>query len=138
MTTSWYRQKKKPMLELTYRSEPLTKSNQTFFGRGRAYIPKKVQIYESELREAAMEAVKQAKHKRLKGLIIMEIWYYVGTKRRKDLPNLPKTTTDALNEVVYHDDFQIHDMIIHRRLDREDPRVEIKLWMTKDAEWEED
>jgi Holliday junction resolvase RusA-like endonuclease len=133
----WYRQSKKPVLRLTYRSEPLTKSNQTFFGRGRAYIPQKVQDYEKELQEAASTAVKKARLKRLKGFIIMEIWYYVGSKRRKDLPNLPKTTTDALNETVYHDDFQIHDMVIHRRLDREDPRVEITLWETRDAEWDE-
>ena len=136
MNQLWYGQKAKPVLRFTYRSEPLTKSNQTFFGRGHAFIPSKVQKYEADLQQAALAAVKKAKKQRLKGLIIMEIWYYVGSKRRKDLPNLPKTTTDALNEVVYFDDFQIHDMIMHRRLDRKDPRVEITLWKTIDNEWE--
>ena len=70
--------------------------------------------------------------------MVLEVWYYVGSKRRKDLPNLPKTTTDALNQVLYDDDFQIHDMIVHRRIDREDPRIEVALWKVKDKSWESD
>lgn len=133
----WYRQTAKPMLLYTYRGEPLTKSNHTFFGKGRAYIPAKHRKYEADLQKAVQAAMKKAKKKVTNSLVVMEIWYYVGSKRRKDLPNLPKTTTDALNEVLYEDDFQIHDMILHRRLDRDDPRVEIAIWKVKDKSWVE-
>ena len=120
MIKPWYNKinKQKPIVRFIYKNEPLTKSNQTFVGRGIVYIPKKYKDYEAGLKKAAKAAMKAAKKKADKQLVVMEVWYYVGSKRRKDLPNLPKTTTDALNEVLYEDDFQIHDMIIHRRLDR--------------------
>lgn len=129
----WYRQNSKPVIVFTYRGEPITKSNSTFFGKGRAFIPARYKNYEKGLKEAAKVAIK--KKKPTSSLVVMEVWYYVGSKRRKDLPNLPKTTTDALNEVLYDDDFQIHDMIIHRRLDRDDPRIEIAIWEIKDKDW---
>lgn len=133
---NWYGQDKDLVLLFTYRGEPLTKSNNTFFGHGHAFIPKKHRDYEKELKKAVKAAMKKVNKSILTGLTIMEIWYYVGSKRRKDLPNLPKTTTDALNNVCYKDDFQIHDMIIHRRLDRNDPRIEVAIWQTQDPEWE--
>jgi Holliday junction resolvase RusA-like endonuclease len=136
----WYssRQKAQPMLYFTYKGEPLTKSNQTFFARRHAYIPKKQQDYQKGLTEVAKKAIKKVKKQKTSNLVMLEVWYYVGSKRRKDLPNLPKTTTDALNQVLYEDDFQIHDMIIHRRIDRENPRIEVAIWKVKDKQWEGD
>jgi Holliday junction resolvase RusA-like endonuclease len=134
----WYGslQDTQPMIEFVYRNEPLTKSNNTFFARGHAYIPKKQKEYQNGLAEAAREAIRKVKKEKTNDLVVLEVWYYVGTKRIKDLPNLPKTTTDALNKILYEDDFQIHDMIVHRRIDRKDPRVEVALWKVKDQIWQ--
>jgi Holliday junction resolvase RusA-like endonuclease len=123
-----------PMLYFIYKGEPLTKSNNTFFARGHAYIPKKQKEYQEGLADAARTAMNE--NQPLSDLIRMEVWYYMGSKRRKDLVNLPKTTTDALNKICYDDDSQIHELILHRCIDRINPRVEIAIWRIEDPIWE--
>jgi len=60
----------------------------------------------------------------------------MGDKRVRDIPNSPKSLCDALNGVVYKDDFQIHKMTFNRKLDRKNPRVYIVVEKVKDSQWE--
>jgi Holliday junction resolvase RusA-like endonuclease len=61
------------------------------------------------------------------GPVQMNIHYFLGTKRRKDLPNLPKTTCDALTGQVYSDDSQIVAMTLYKHYDNAAPRVVIEV-----------
>ena len=61
------------------------------------------------------------------GPVQMNIHYFLGTKRRKDLPNLPKTTCDALTGQVYSDDSQIVAMTLYKHYDNASPRVVIEV-----------
>jgi Holliday junction resolvase RusA-like endonuclease len=129
--------KRKPWrIEFTFRGEPLTKSNAHGFFRGKVSIPARIRNYEAALKAHAIKVMRR-KRRRITGkLVKIKIVYYVGSLRRKDLLNLPKTTCDALNEACYRDDFQIHAASIKRRLDRKNPRVHIIIEETRDPDWE--
>jgi Holliday junction resolvase RusA-like endonuclease len=129
--------KRKPWrVEFVFPGEPLTKSNAHKFYRGRVYIPKKIRDYEAALKAFAKKIMKKEKKRPTKKLVKIKIVYYYGTKRRKDLLNLPKTSCDSLNGVVYKDDSQIHQATIRKKLDRKNPRVHIVVEETRDSSWE--
>ncbi len=64
----------------------------------------------------------------LEGELGIEIVFYRGNKRKVDTDNLSKPIKDALNNIVYKDDSQIVDEYLHKRYDKENPRVEIKVF----------
>jgi len=121
----------------TFKGEPLTKSNNYFF-KGHIFVPTKIRKYEKSLENYAKSVMQKnyPNYGLLDRPIHMTIHYYLGTKRRKDIVNLPKTTTDALNEVVYEDDSQIAECHIFRHLDRENPRLEITISEMDDISWQ--
>lgn len=122
-------------VEFTYKGEPLTKSNAHKFYRGKVRIPKKIKDYEEGLKQYARKVMRRTKRRPTKSLVKVRITYYVGTTRTKDLQNLPKTTLDALNEIVYKDDKQVHELHIKKRLDRNNPRIHIVIQQTQDSNW---
>jgi len=103
--------------------EPISKSNNLQFSGNRSYTPKKYKQYEDLIRLLAIEA--WGDRPPLLGLIHIEISYYLKTRRKKDLLNLPKTTCDALNDVIYADDSQIVTSSLSKFYDKENPRVVI-------------
>jgi len=112
-------------IKVLHKGEPRTKSNSHFFARKKVWIPTDIVAYERALREAALEQVTKKGVQPIAGPIKMTIIYYLGSRRTKDLPNLPKTTCDALNGIAYDDDSLIVDMTIKKFYDKENPRVEI-------------
>jgi len=124
-------------IEFEFPGEPLTKSNAHHFKRGRVYIPKRIVNYERALHLYAKAIMRKLKRRVTGKLLKIKIVYYLGTKRRKDLLNLPKTTCDALNAAAYKDDFQIHKATIERHLDRDNPRVHLVIEEMSDSKWEQ-
>jgi Holliday junction resolvase RusA-like endonuclease len=61
--------------------------------------------------------------------------FYMGTRRRKDLPNAGKLEFDALNGIVYEDDSQIMKIESEKIYDKENPRVEIEVYRYPEAQW---
>jgi Holliday junction resolvase RusA-like endonuclease len=113
-------------IRLVHKGEPLTKSNAHYFFKGRVYIPPRIVNYEKELRETASKRmIELGLTSPISGPIKIIINYYLGSKRTKDLPNLPKTTCDALAGVVYDDDTLICDQRMKKFYDKKNPRVEI-------------
>jgi Holliday junction resolvase RusA-like endonuclease len=112
---------------MEFQGEPLTKGNMLNANRKRwaklnFYIPERIKLYESALRVAAANAYT--------GLvpdcpIRLEVVYYLCSKRRKDVGNLCKTTCDSLNQLWYKDDNNIVELVLSKKLDTENPRVEI-------------
>jgi Holliday junction resolvase RusA-like endonuclease len=123
-------------ITFTFKGEPRTKSNAHQFRGKKVFIPAYIRQYEKALKEYARAVMKRRKKRPTKKLVRVKAVYYLGTKRRKDLQNLPKTTMDALNDVVYVDDSQIHEMHIRKRLDRNNPRVTITIEEMSDLSWE--
>lgn len=112
------------------KGEPITKSNSTFFGgKKRVYIPQRFIDYEKAINDEVKEFLSKyptvATPLFPTGPVKVTLIYYLGTKRKKDLPNLPKTTCDALSNIVYTDDCQICDMVLKKYYSKNQPGVEI-------------
>ena len=117
--------------------EPISKSNATMSRfnwktkKSEVYVPEKFLEYEKLITHQIDEYLSQfpgVERPLFKvGPVQMNIHYFLGTKRRKDLPNLPKTTCDALTGQVYGDDCQIVAMTLFKYYDALNPRVVIEV-----------
>jgi Holliday junction resolvase RusA-like endonuclease len=57
----------------------------------------------------------------------VDVEAYLPDERRRDLDNIAKTILDALNGVLYLDDSQITTLLVATHVDRERPRVEVRV-----------
>ncbi|MHA2063313.1 MAG: RusA family crossover junction endodeoxyribonuclease [Candidatus Thorarchaeota archaeon] len=112
-------------VRIVHPGEAKTKSNKVFFRRGRAYIPKEVVEWEADLRERAAIAMKG--RPAFDTPVEVEVWMYRGSKRKCDLGNYQKSAMDALNGVVYIDDYLICKLVMHKLYDKQNPRMEIEV-----------
>lgn len=55
----------------------------------------------------------------------VRLWF--ADARRKDADNCAKAVLDGLNEVLYADDSQVIDLVVSRRIDRENPRTDVTI-----------
>jgi Holliday junction resolvase RusA-like endonuclease len=129
-------------IKLIVLGEPISKANAAFAKFSRAegtikiHIPDKFMEYEALIKA---QAEKELEAGNLQGYnwgpVSVTIDYYLSERRVKDLPNLPKTTCDALNGVLYKDDSQIVSMILNKFYSKENPRVEITVF--RPLNWEQ-
>jgi len=63
----------------------------------------------------------------LRGRLEIDVTLYFDRKGRKDWDNFHKLSMDALSGIVWEDDDQIDDAHVHKRHDKENPRIEIKV-----------
>jgi len=123
------RKRYRQICKVIYKGEPLTKSNGivakwNFKKKTIDIGHKKSTIkYETALRDYLDKHCDEHNIKPTKHHVRLKITYWLGTRRLKDLPNLPKTTCDALIGNVYVDDSQIVEMTIKKLYDKENPRV---------------
>jgi crossover junction endodeoxyribonuclease RusA len=89
---------------------------------GRWYKDKKVKNWEEE---CLLE---------LKGKTVLvnkawpEIWFYFGNKRKNDIDGRLKAVLDLMQKAgLVKDDSEIMDATLHKRFDKENPRIEIEL-----------
>jgi Holliday junction resolvase RusA-like endonuclease len=55
----------------------------------------------------------------------IDVTLFFGRKGKKDWDNFHKLSMDALTGIVWEDDEQIDDAHVHKRYDKENPRIEI-------------
>jgi Holliday junction resolvase RusA-like endonuclease len=92
-------------VEFTIPGEPMSKQRPRFNPKsGHAYTPAKTRDSEREI----AQHFAQTKRGIFDGMIAVEIQFYMGTKRRKDIDNLVKTVLDALNGFAFVDDHLVH------------------------------
>ena len=80
----------------------------TFLARSQKYL-----AYKEEVGWLAKEAMNGRNP--TDGCILVEIWAYVSGKKPGDIDNIAKSILDGMNKIVYLDDRQVIDLIIHRR-----------------------
>jgi Holliday junction resolvase RusA-like endonuclease len=73
------------------------------------------------------EAKSQWRDAPIRSEISMCVCFYFKTKRRRDLDNQNKLVLDALSGIAYEDDSQIATLLLHRRYDKDAPRIEISI-----------
>jgi Holliday junction resolvase RusA-like endonuclease len=92
-------------IEFVIHGEPMSKQRPRFNPKsGRAYTPAQTRNSEREISERYVETNAGV----FEGAIGIEIQFFMGTKRRKDIDNLVKTVLDALNGIAFTDDHLVH------------------------------
>lgn len=71
----------------------------------------------------------------LKWDVYMRITYFHKDKRSRDIDNFWKLVLDSLSWIVYEDDKQIVQLHLEKKLDKENPRVEVFIhWHDEECE----
>ena len=71
------------------------------------------------------EAKSQWKGPPLSGNVAVHVTFYFATRRKRDLDNQNKLVLDALTDIAYEDDSQIHELHLYRGYNPLKPRIEI-------------
>ena len=80
------------------------------------------------IRMIAQGAVQGQRPKWADGTVYMEVSFVPPDRRRRDVTNLLKGLMDALEGVVYADDFQVDELHIQRLdADKHDARAEVRV-----------
>ncbi len=73
------------------------------------------------------QILQQYKEKPLREELEVEIKTYHADKRKCDWDNFHKLSMDAMTGMVYEDDSQIKKATVEKFIDKENPRIEIKI-----------
>lgn len=63
----------------------------------------------------------------LEGLLAVEIYAY-RPRKAGDIDGILKVSLDAMSKLAYVDDKQIVELHVHRRDDKNNPRLEVTIW----------
>lgn len=108
---------------LTLPGEPRSKQRPRF-SRGHAYTPKETVAAE----KAIAAAWKDLKVEPFRHSVLVEVDFFNGNRRRRDLDNMLKLVLDALNTVAFEDDHQVVEVNARKLLTvKQNARTEIRL-----------
>jgi crossover junction endodeoxyribonuclease RusA len=103
------------------------------FKKGKRFMTKKGQDYMKQVMQIVDNAVKSQGYKlEEEGVwMICELTYYFPDKRRRDCHNQHKLVMDALEYVAFKEDRWVLVRDMYVGLDKELPRIEVKLYPQK-------
>jgi len=108
---------------LVVRGDPRTKGRPRF-ANGRAYTPKETTVAEKTIRDAW----RQTGESPFEFDVLVDVSFFMATRRRKDLDNLVKLVLDALNGEAFADDSQVVEINARKIFsDKENARTELTL-----------
>lgn len=106
-------------------------------GKGHVYTPKTTAAYERTVAVYALRAMALAAWPRggFEGAhYTLTLRVYWPDERCRDLDNAIKGVADAANGLIYRDDADITELHAYASVDRESPRVEIEIRVTRRRE----
>lgn len=108
--------------------EPMSKQRPRFNPKsGRAFTPKQTRDAEREI----ADAFQATGHQMFDSQVGIELKFFMGTRRRKDVDNLVKTCLDALNGLAFTDDHLVHVLSAVKFFSTPDrARTEIRIFRT--------
>lgn len=91
---------------------------------GKWYKDKKVKDWEEE----CLWILKKDRSKVIVDFFIVSMWFYFNNKRKNDIDGRIKACLDLLERAKFiENDSQVTDLIIRKRFDKENSRIEIEL-----------
>lgn len=115
------------VLKFVVPHEPVAKQLGVMMGQGRrVYKSARVSDFETTVRTYCLRETMRCGWRATKGeRFACELVVYVSDHRRTDCDNLAKSILDGLKTIAFPDDSQITDLLVRKRLDAGNPRVEI-------------
>jgi Holliday junction resolvase RusA-like endonuclease len=108
---------------LVVRGDPRSKGRPRF-ANGRAYTPKETTDAEKVIRDAWRSLGEDP----FEFDVLVDVTFYLATRRRKDLDNLVKLVLDALNKEAFRDDSQVVEINARKIFsDKDRARTEVTL-----------
>ena len=128
--------KNSPILWIDKKKCPYMRGRPNTDCRGipRSTANKRVKKYQADVN--AQARICQGPRKPTSKLVRVDGTVYVGDIVRRDTTNMLESIFDALEKVVYEDDFQIHEIHVKRRLDHKMPRIEFEFHEIEDPDFD--
>jgi len=117
-------------VSFTVPGDPVVKGRPRFTRYGKTYTPKKTVDAEAAIAAIAGDLVQEPF-----GVPVgVEVAFFCATKRRTDGDNLMKLVLDAMNEVVFVDDYLVEEVRyrVYRKVEGETPRTEVCVYQLED------
>lgn len=96
--------------EFVVPGEPHSKQRPQHGANRNTFTPKATRDAESRIAWQARQAMRDRAP--VEGRVGVAVEFYCGTRHRKDADNMLKTLTDAMNKLVYADDWQIEEVFV--------------------------
>lgn len=111
---------------MTIPGDPIVKGRPRFTRYGKTYTPKPTADREREVGLLARDLIEEP----YSGRCGVEVDFFCATRRRTDGDNLFKLVLDALNGIVFVDDYLVEEVRyrVHRKEEGEAPRTEVYVW----------
>ena len=98
--------------------------NNMFISRGRfRVLSPKARAYKAEVQKLAQIA----RIKPIEGDLCVDMYIY-RPRKVGDIDNLSKSLFDSLKGLAWHDDKQVVELHIYRNDDKDNPRVELRIY----------
>lgn len=125
-------------IEFTVHGPPVPKARARKGKGGHWHTPKTTRDYENAIGIHAMEA--RLRHDRdahvnhqppwpMNARYRIECAIYLPNERRVDCDNVLKAVGDSMNGSIYLDDSQVIETATLKRLDRENPRIDVRVYV---------
>lgn len=103
------------------------------FRRGKRFMTQKGEKYMKDVMQIVTKAVESQNYKMEKeGVwLVCELTFYFPDKRRRDCHNMHKLIMDALECIAFIDDRWLLVRDMHVALDKDNPRVEVRIYPEK-------
>jgi crossover junction endodeoxyribonuclease RusA len=118
---------------------PKPKGRPRFTKYGHPYTPKTTKDYEQTVRVAAMAALTKwrmennSEHWNASGPFSLSVFLFFGDRRKRDIDNVLKSISDALNKLLYDDDHQLDEISAFRDYDGRSPRAVVTVRRLRDS-----
>jgi Holliday junction resolvase RusA-like endonuclease len=117
---------------------PKPKGRPRFTKYGHPYTPKTTKKYEQSVRVAALAALTEWRNENngqkwnVTGPFALNAFLFFGDRRKRDIDNVLKSISDALNKLLYDDDHQLDEISAKRRYDIRSPRAVVTVSRLRD------
>lgn len=112
------------IVEFTVEGTPIS-VNHMYHSRGKIrFLCKEGKLYKEKVANIVKKLVDKITLKN----VLVEITFYFGDNRRRDVSNYDKGLLDSMIKIVYDDDSQIQTLVLNKLIDKENPRVDVKIF----------
>lgn len=112
------------IVEFTVDGTPVS-VNHMYHSRGKIrFLCKEGKLYKEKVADIVKKLVNTSTSKD----VLVEITFYFGDNRRRDISNYDKGLLDSMIKIVYDDDSQIQTLILHKQIDKENPRAHVQIF----------